>query len=42
MEQLILNPQRIPVLKVQSREYVEKHHDYLKVARQYEQLYRSL
>ena len=42
LEQLILHPERIPRLKLQSREYVERHHDYLKVARQYEQLYLSL
>jgi len=42
LEQLILHPERIPLLKTQSREYVERHHDYLKVARRYEQLYLSL
>ena len=42
LEQFILHPERIPLLKLQSREYVERHHDYLKVARQYEQLYLSL
>ena len=42
LEQLILHPERIPELKLQSRKYVERHHDYLKVARQYEQLYLSL
>jgi glycosyltransferase involved in cell wall biosynthesis len=35
LEQLVLNPDRIPLLKRQSVEYVRKHHDYLKVARQY-------
>ena len=35
LEQLVLNPDRIPHLKRQSVEYVAKHHDYLKVARQY-------
>ena len=35
LEQLVLNPERIPELKRQSVEYVRKHHDYLKVARQY-------
>ena len=35
LEQLVLNPDRIPLLKRQSIEYVAKHHDYLKVARQY-------
>ena len=35
VEQLVLHPERIPELKRQSVEYVRKHHDYLKVARQY-------
>jgi len=35
LEQLVLHPERIPELKRQSIEYVKKHHDYLKVARQY-------
>ena len=35
LEQLVLNPDRIPELKRQSVEYVRKHHDYLKVAQQY-------
>jgi glycosyltransferase involved in cell wall biosynthesis len=42
LEQLVTHPKRIPHLKLQSREYVKRHHDYLKVARQYEQLYVSL
>ena len=35
LEQLVLNPDRIPQLKRQSVEYVRKHHDYHKVAKQY-------
>ena len=35
VEQLVLHPERIPELKRQSVEYVRKHHDYLKVVRQY-------
>ena len=42
LEQLILHPERIAPLKWQSREYVSRHHDYLKVARQYEKLYKQL
>ncbi len=42
LEQLVLHPERLDLLKRQSREYVSKHHDYLKVARQYEELYKSL
>ena len=35
VEHLVLHPELIPTLKRQSVEYVRKHHDYLKVARQY-------
>ena len=35
LEELVLHPERIPELKRQSIEYVRKHHDYIKVARQY-------
>ena len=42
LEELILHPERIPMLKQQSIEYIRRHHDYLKVARQYESLYLSL
>lgn len=42
LEQLVLHPERIDKLKRQSAEYVKKHHDYIKVARQYEQFYQSL
>lgn len=39
LEQLILHPECIPKLKHQSIEYVRRHHDYIKVAKQYEQAY---
>lgn len=39
---LVENKERIPELKRQSVEYVMRHHDYRKVAEQYESLYRSL
>lgn len=39
---LALHPERISGLKWQSIRYIRKHHDYVKVARRYEQLYRSL
>ena len=39
---LVRHPERIPELKQESIEYVRRHHDHLKVARQYEALYRSL
>ncbi len=42
LEQLILHPERIPELKRQSVEYVHRHHDYVKVAAQYEKFYREL
>ena len=42
LEQLVLHPERIPGLKHQSVEYVRRHHEYLKVARQYEQLYQQI
>jgi len=35
LEQLVCHPERIPELKRQSVEYVRRHHNYLKVARQY-------
>ena len=39
LEQLILHPERIPELKRQSVEYVRKHHDYIKIAQQYADLF---
>ena len=42
IEQLVMHPERIPKLKQQSVEYIEKHHDYIKVAKQYEELYAKL
>ena len=40
LESLALHLERIPELKRQSIEYVNKHHHYLKVARQYEKIYQ--
>lgn len=42
LELLVLHPERLPILKRQSQEYIRRHHDYMKVARQYETLYRRL
>ena len=42
LEQLVLHPERIAELKRQSIEYICRHHDYIKVARQYEQFYQFL
>lgn len=39
LEQLVLHPEIIPTLKRQSIEYINKHHDYIKVAKQYEIIY---
>jgi glycosyltransferase involved in cell wall biosynthesis len=42
IEQLVLHPERIPLLQQQSIAYVKKHHDYLKVAQQYIDFYQTL
>lgn len=42
LEKLVLHPEQLQELKRQSVEYIHKHHDYIKVARQYEQFYMSL
>ena len=39
LEQLVLHLERVPQLREESWQYVKRHHDYLKVARQYEQFY---
>jgi glycosyltransferase involved in cell wall biosynthesis len=39
LEQLVLHKDRIQLLKEQSVTYIQKHHDYLKVAKQYEKFY---
>jgi glycosyltransferase involved in cell wall biosynthesis len=39
LEEIILHKDRLPMLKAQSIEYVKRHHDYIKVAKQYEQIY---
>lgn len=41
LEQLVLHPERLPEFKRQSMEYIRKHHDYITVARQYEQFYKE-
>ena len=41
LEQLVLHPESIPLLKRQSIEYISRHHDYLKVARQYIDFWNS-
>lgn len=42
LRQLVLHPERIPELKRQSVKYVRKHHDYVKVAREYETFYKKI
>jgi hypothetical protein len=41
LEQLVLHPERIQELKRQSIEYIRKHHDYVKVAKEYEAFYNE-
>lgn len=42
LQQLVLHPEHIPELKQQSIEYVSRHHDHIKVASQYADIYRQL
>lgn len=42
LKQLILHPERISDLKRESVEYIKRHHDYIKVARQYLDFYSGL
>ncbi len=42
IEQLVLHPERIPQMKRDSIAYVAKHHDHLKVAKKYSDLYNQL
>jgi glycosyltransferase involved in cell wall biosynthesis len=41
IEQLVLNPERITRLKRQSVEYIRRHHDHIKVAKQYLSVYQQ-
>ena len=40
LEQIALHPECIPLLKRQSIAYINRHHDYLKVAQEYERIYK--
>ena len=42
LEQLVKHPECLTLLKRQSQEYILRHHEYIKVARQYESLYARL
>ena len=39
IENMVLHPENISTMQRQSIEYIRKHHDYIKVAKQYEKLY---
>ena len=39
IEQLIMHPERIGIMQRQSIEYIRRHHDHIKVAKQYEHIY---
>jgi hypothetical protein len=41
LEQLVLHPDRLLQLKQQSIDYIQRHHDYIKVARAYETFYSA-
>lgn len=42
LEQLVLHPERIPLLKAQSIEYIHRYHDHIKVAQEYLNVYNKL
>ena len=42
LEDLVLHPERVPVLQQQSIEYIKRHHDHIKVAKQYERFYLDI
>lgn len=42
LERLVAHPERLPQLQRDSISYIEKHHDYMRVARLYENFYKSL
>lgn len=42
IERIALHPELVPLLKHQSVDYVKRHHDYIKVARQYVDFYEGL
>lgn len=41
IERLVLHPERVPELKTQSVEYIRRYHDYMKVAKEYEDFYNK-
>ena len=42
LEYLVTHPHEVVRLREQSVDYIHRHHDYIKVARQYEDFYQSL
>ena len=42
LEHLVLHPELLPKLKRQSIAYINKHHDYIKVAKQYATFYKTI
>ena len=42
LEHLVTHPHETARLRQQSVDYIHRHHDYIKVARQYEDFYQSL
>jgi len=42
LEELVLNLDRVPQLKREGIEYIKRHHDFIKVALKYENLYMSI
>lgn len=41
LEELLLNPEKINILSEQSKEYIRRHHDHIKVAGQYIEFWNS-
>lgn len=42
IKQLVLHPERIQKLQQESIDYIRKHHDHIKVAKQYESFYKAI
>ena len=42
LERIIAQPELLPRLQTESVEYVRRHHEYMKVAKQYEEIYERL
>ena len=42
LEKIVSAPERIEILKQQSIEYIHRHHNFIKVAEEYEKVYRAL